>query len=108
MTMSSADFLNEWFEYEPLKASMAASGIIGTFMGPRSPGSAYVMLHHYMGDIDGAFRAWGFQRGGTGAVSMAIAGSAEHFGADIMTEAPVEKVMVKNGKAVGVALENGD
>ena len=106
--MSSADFLDEWFEFEPLKASMSASGIIGTFMGPRSPGSAYVMLHHYMGDIDGAFRAWGFQRGGTGAVSMAIARSAEHFGVDIMTEAPVKKVKVKNGRAVGVTLENGD
>ena len=108
MAMSSADFLDEWFEFEPLKATMAASGITGTLMGPRSPGSAYVMLHHYMGDIDGSFRAWGFQRGGTGAVSMAIARSAQHFGADIMTEAPVEKVIVKNGKAVGVALENGD
>ena len=77
-------------------------------MGPRSPGSAYVMLHHYMGDIDGAFRACGFQRGGTGAVSMAIARSAEHFGADILTEAPVEKVIVKNCRAIGVVLENGD
>ena len=77
-------------------------------MGPRSPGSAYVMLHHYMGDIDGAFRSWGFQRGGTGAVSMAIARSAEHFGVDMMTEASVGKVIVKNGRAVGVALENGD
>ena len=108
MTMGSADFLDEWFEYEPLKATMSASGIIGTFMGPRSPGSAYVMLHHYMGDIDGAYRAWGFQRGGTGALSTAIARSAEHFGADIKTESPVEKVIVKNGCAVGIALENGD
>ena len=108
MTMSSADFLDEWFEFEPLKATMSASGIIGTFMGPRSPGSAYVMLHHYMGDIDGAFRSWGFQRGGTGAVSMAIARSAEHFGAEILTEAAVSKVIVKNGKASGVVMENGD
>ena len=108
MTMSSADFLDEWFEFEPLKATMSASGIIGTFMGPRSPGSAYVMLHHYMGDIDGAFRAWGFQRGGTGAVSMAIARSAEHFGAEILTEAAVNKVIVNNGKASGVVMENGD
>ena len=108
MTMSSADFLDEWFEFEPLKATMSASGIIGTFMGPRSPGSAYVMLHHYMGDIDGAFRAWGFQRGGTGEVSMAIARSAEYFGVDIKTEASVMNVIVKNNKAVGVALENGD
>ena len=79
MTMSSADFLDEWFEFEPLKSTMSASGIIGTFMGPKSPGSAYVMLHHYMGDIDGVFRAWGFQRGGTGAVSMAIALSLIHI-----------------------------
>ncbi len=61
-----------------------------------------------MGDIDGAFRAWGFQKGGTGAVSLAIARSAEYFGAEIMTEAPVEKVIVKDGKASGVYLENGD
>ena len=108
MTMSSADFLDEWFEFEPLKATMSASGIIGTFMGPRSPGSAYVMLHHYMGDIDGSFRAWGFQRGGTGEVSMSIARSAQHFGAEILTEAPVQKVLVKNGRAKGVVMENGD
>ena len=108
MTMSSADFLDEWFEYEPLKATLSASGIIGTFMGPRSPGSAYVMLHHYMGDIDGSFRAWGFQRGGTGAVSMAIARSVEHFGGQIITEAAVIKVITKNGSAIGVALNNGD
>jgi len=108
MTMSSADFLDEWFEYEPLKATMAASGIIGTFMGPKSPGSAYVMLHHYMGEIDGAFRAWGFQRGGTGEVSMAIARAAEYYGATIKTEITVKQVIVKNKKAVGVYLENGD
>ncbi len=108
MTMSSADFLDEWFEFEPLKATMSASGIIGTFMGPRSPGSAYVMLHHYMGDIDGAFRSWGFQRGGTGEISMAIARSAEHFGVEIKTEASVNNVIIKNNKAVGVALDNGD
>ena len=61
-----------------------------------------------MGDIDGAFRAWGFQRGGTGGVSMAIARSAEYFGVEIKTETPVQKVIVKNGKATGVALDNGD
>ena len=64
MTMSSADFLDEWFETEVLKATMSASGIIGTFQGVRSPGTAYVLLHHYMGEIDGAFRAWGFARFG--------------------------------------------
>lgn len=108
MTMSSADYLDEWFEFDPLKATKSASGIIGTFLGPRSPGSAYVLLHHYMGDIDGAFRAWGFQKGGTGAISDAIARSAQSFGATIRTGAGVAQVMVKNGKALGVVLENGE
>jgi phytoene dehydrogenase-like protein len=108
MTMSSADYLDEWFEFDPLKATKSASGIIGTFLGPRSPGSAYVLLHHYMGEIDGAFRAWGFQKGGTGAISEAIAGAARHFGARIRTGAPVERVLVKNGRATGVALTSGE
>src|SRR6516162_5266481 len=79
MTMSSADYLDEWFEFDALKATKSASGIIGTFLGPRSPGSAYVLLHHYMGEIDGAFRAWGFQKGGTGAISDSIASAARAF-----------------------------
>jgi len=108
MTMSSADYLDEWFECDPLKATKSASGIIGTFLGPRSPGTAYVLLHHYMGEIDGAFRAWGFAKGGTGAISNAIASAAREAGVEIRTEAPVTHVIVKNGKAVGVALENGD
>ena len=74
LTMSAADFLDQWFETDALKATMSASGIIGTFLGVRSPGTAYVLLHHYMGEIDGAFRSWGLSRGGTGAVSNAIAG----------------------------------
>jgi phytoene dehydrogenase-like protein len=104
MTMSSADFLDEWFEFDALKATKSASGIIGTFLGPRSPGSAYVLLHHYMGEIDGAFRAWGFQKGGTGGISNAIANAARSFGADIRTDANVERVLTKSGRAVGVAL----
>jgi phytoene dehydrogenase-like protein len=108
MTMSAADFLDEWFETEPLKATMSASGIIGTFLGVRSPGTAYVLLHHYMGEIDGVFRAWGFAKGGTGAVSESIASAARELGAEIRTEASVEQVIVKNGKAVGVALESGE
>ena len=87
MTMSSADYLDEWFEFDALKATKSASGIIGTFLGPRSPGTAYVLLHHYMGEIDGAFRAWGFQKGGTGAISEAIAGAARALGAEIRTDA---------------------
>src|SRR5204862_1266196 len=85
LTMSSADYLEEWFEFEPLKATKSASGIIGTFMGPRSPGSAYVLLHHYMGEIDGAFRAWGFCKGGNGTISQAIARAALKKG-DGLTE----------------------
>jgi phytoene dehydrogenase-like protein len=108
MTMSSADFLDEWFEFGGLKATKSASGIIGTFLGPRSPGSAYVLLHHYMGEIDGAFRAWGFQKGGTGAISNTIASAARAFGAEIRTGAGVERVMVKGGRVTGVALSNGD
>src|SRR5271169_6789524 len=76
MTMSAVDLLDQWFETDVLKATMSASGIIGTFLGVRSPGTAYVLLHHYMGEIDGAFRSWGFARGGTGAISNAIADAA--------------------------------
>ncbi len=95
MTMSSADFLERWFESEPLLGTLSASGIIGTFLGPRSPGTAYVLLHHYMGEIDGNFRAWGFAQGGTGGIANAIANAARSLGVEIRTEAPVEKVMVK-------------
>jgi phytoene dehydrogenase-like protein len=108
MTMSAADFLDQWFETDPLKATMAASGIIGTFQGVRSPGTAYVLLHHYMGEIDGAFRAWGIPKGGTGGVSYAIASSARSFGAEIRTEAPVARILVRNGRATGVGLESGE
>jgi len=108
MTMSSADYLDEWFEFDGLKATKSASGIIGTFLGPRSPGTAYVLLHHYMGEIDGAFRAWGFQKGGTGAISESIAGAAKAFGATIRTDASVLQVIVKNGRATGVALSTGE
>ncbi len=108
MTMSAIDFLDQWFETDVLKATMSASGIIGTFLGVRSPGTAYVLLHHYMGEIDGAFRAWGFARGGTGAISNAIAGAALELGVEIRTKAGISKILVKNGKANGVVLENGD
>jgi phytoene dehydrogenase-like protein len=108
MTMSSADFLDQWFETDVLKATMSASGIIGTFLGIRSPGTAYVLLHHYMGEIDGAFRSWGFSRGGTGAISNAIAGAAREAGVEIRTKAPVGKILVKNGRAAGVVLQSGE
>jgi phytoene dehydrogenase-like protein len=108
MTKSAVDLLDQWFETDVLKATMAASGIIGTFQGVRSPGTAYVLLHHYMGEIDGAFRSWGLPRGGTGAISNAIAAAAAEAGAEIRTATPVARILMKNGKARGVVLENGD
>lgn len=106
-TMSIADFLDEWFETQPLKAIKCTSGIIGTFMGVRSPGSGYVALHHYLGEIDGVRRAWAFPKGGTGGFSQAIARAARAFGAEILENAPVAQVLIKNGEAYGVALEDG-
>src|SRR5687768_6090776 len=108
LTMSSADFLDEWFESEPLKATKSASGIIGTLLGPRSPGMAYVLLHHYMGELDGVFRACGFAKGGNGSVTAAIAGAARAAGAEIRTSAAVAQVLVKHGRARGVVLEGGE
>lgn len=108
MTMSAADFLGEWFESDRLVGPMSVSGIIGTFLGVRSPGTAYVLLHHYMGDLDGAYRAWGLSKGGTGMVSMSIARAAESYGAEIKRESPVLQVLVEGGEARGVVLENGD
>src|SRR4029079_17328643 len=88
LTKSAVDLLDQWFETDVLKATMAASGIIGTFQGVRSPGTAYVLLHHYMGEIDGAFRSWGLPRGGTGAISNAIAAAARAAGAGIRAGGP--------------------
>src|SRR5437870_52458 len=98
MTMSAVDFLDQWFETDVLKATMSASGIIGTFLGVRSPGTAYVLLHHYMGEIDGAFRSWGFARGGTGSISNAIADAAREAGVEIRTDVAVAKILHTNGR----------
>ena len=108
LTMSAVDFLDLWFESETLKSPMSVSGIIGTFLGIRSPGSAYVLLHHYMGEIDGAFRSWGFSRGGTGQVSLACARAAKANGAEIVTESAVDRIRIEGGKATGVVLASGD
>ena len=108
LTMSSAEYLDEWFETEALKATKSASGIIGTLLGPRSPGTAYVLLHHYMGELDGVFRAWGFAKGGNGSVSAAIAASAQAAGAEIRTSAAVSQILIENDRAVGAVLEGGE
>jgi len=107
-TMSAADFLDEYFESEIVKAHFAGSSIIGTALGPRSPGTAYVLLHHYMGDIDNTVGAWGFARGGMGAVSNALGASFTASGGTIRSGAPVAKVLVRGGRAHGVALADGE
>ena len=108
LTTSAADFLDDWFEGTALKGTKCTSGVIGTFLGPRSPGTGYVLLHHYVGELDGVHRAWGFPKGGTGQLAHAIASAARATGVEIRVNAPVAKVLIKHGAAVGVALDNGD
>ncbi len=107
-TMSAADFLDQYFESEIIKAHMAGSSIIGTALGPRSAGTAYVLLHHYMGDIDDTVGAWGFARGGMGAVTTALAQSLQASGGTIRTDASVEKILVRRGRGTGVVLAGGE
>ena len=106
-TMSCADMLEEYFESEIVKAHLSGSSIIGTALGPRSPGSAYVLLHHYMGSIDGAVGAWGFARGGMGAITQALAASFKASGGTVRASAPVEQILVHSGHAAGVVLVGG-
>ncbi|MEZ5777011.1 MAG: NAD(P)/FAD-dependent oxidoreductase [Paracoccaceae bacterium] len=107
-TISIGDFLDEHFESDLIKAHLAGSGIIGTGLGVYSPGTAYVLLHHYMGDVDGAIGAWGFARGGMGAITQALGAALQEAGGEIVTGSGVGKFLVQSGKAVGVVLENGD
>lgn len=108
MTMSAYDFLSEWFETDVLIATIAQVGIIGTMLGIKSPGTAYIILHYYLGEVDGEMSVWASQVGGTGGVSQAIARSAQSFGAEIRCNAAVNQVIVKHEQAIGVVLENGD
>lgn len=107
-TMSCADLLDEYFESEIVKAHMAGSSIIGTALGPRSPGTAYVLLHHYMGSIDGTVGAWGFARGGMGAITQALAAKLRASGGEIRTEAAVERFLTRGGRVRGVVLAGGE
>lgn len=107
-TMSAADFLDEWFEDERVKGALATQAIIGAWCGPMTPGSAYVLMHHWIGEVDGHSGAWGWVKGGMGGVSMAMARAAEVAGATIRTSAPVARVVVNGqGRAVGVELDDG-
>src|SRR5579863_3040753 len=107
-TQSAADFLDEWFESEQVKVTLATDGVIGANGGPRSPGTAYILLHHCMGGVGGKRGLWGFVRGGMGAISEAIAQSARSHGAEIRVNAPVQHILSSGGRVRGVVLENGD
>ena len=107
-TMSISDFLDEYFENDVIKASLAVSGIIGTALGPMSPGTAYVLLHHYMGEVDGSIGAWGYARGGMGAISKALSSSFRAMGGTLLNNSEVEIVNIKGDKVKGVTLKNGD
>jgi len=107
-TMSIAEYLDEYFESGLIKANLAGPGIIGTALGVMSPGTSYVLLHHAMGEVDGSMGAWGFARGGMGSIAKAMAGCFEDHGGELKTDAGVDRIIVKNGRAIGVALENGD
>ena len=109
MTMSIADLLDDWFESPQVKGALAVNGVIGTWAGPCEPGTAYVMAHHSIGDVgDGHLGNWGFQEGGMGGVSSAIEAAARGFGAEIRTNARVARLIITDGKAAGVVLDNGD
>ena len=107
-TMSISDFLDEYFEHPTVKAYQAVASIIGTALGPMSPGTAYVLLHHAMGDVDGNVGAWGFARGGMGSITKALKSSLEAAGGEVRAGSGITKVLVKGGRAYGVVLENGD
>jgi phytoene dehydrogenase-like protein len=107
-TMSIAEFLDEYFETDVIKAALSGGGIQGTALGIYSPGTAYVLLHHAMGDVDGNIGAWGFARGGMGAVAGAIAGAFRSYGGELRSAAGVEQILVRNGNVSGVALSTGE
>jgi phytoene dehydrogenase-like protein len=102
------DMLADYFESDYLRAAFAGQGVIGSFIGPKTPGSVYVMWHHMFGEVNGEQGMWGYVRGGMGRISFAMAASAEAHGAVIRTDTPVAKVLVHNGRAEGVRLVNGE
>jgi phytoene dehydrogenase-like protein len=108
LTGSIADLVERYFESDAMRGLLSVSGVIGTWAGPRSAGTAYVMLHHHIGDTGGQAGAWGFPRGGMGGVSAALAASARSFGAELRTAAPVARIRTRAGQVTGVTLENGE
>ena len=108
LTGSIADLLEGYFESDAMRGLLSVSGVIGTWAGPRSAGTAYVMLHHHVGETEGAAGAWGFPRGGMGGVSGALARAARMFGAQVRTDAEVARIRTKDGRVAGVTLASGE
>jgi phytoene dehydrogenase-like protein len=106
LTQSAYDYLSAWFENDIIKSVLAYYASIGTFAGPRSPGTAYVIMHHLMGEHQGA-GGWGFIRGGMGAITASIARSAQRFGMQVLPDSPVAEVLVTAGRATGVRTTDG-
>jgi phytoene dehydrogenase-like protein len=107
-TASIADLVEARFRSDAMRGVLSVSGVIGTWAGPRSAGTAYVMLHHHVGEVDGHAAAWGFPRGGMGGVTGAMAAAARAFGAEIRTEAPVARIDVRGDRVTGVTLSSGE
>jgi len=107
MTMSIGDYLNEWFESDPIKGDFGYEGAIGNFVGPYQAGSAYVLLHHLFGETNGNIGAWGHPIGGMGAITQAMAASASERGVAIETDAPVDQVLTETNRVTGVVLRDG-
>ena len=108
MTMSVGDLLDEWFETDAIKGGLASTGVVGVWAGPRTPGTAYNLLHHALGELNGVSGLWGHVRGGMGGISEALARSAEAAGATIRTDAGVSSIDVRDGRATGVTLDSGE
>lgn len=107
LSSSATEFLDRWFESDQLKATLATDGIIGAFAAPSTPGTAYVLLHHVMGETFGQKGVWAYVRGGMGEVTQSMARSFQKHGGTIMTNTPVSQIIVENGKAVGAATVDG-
>src|SRR5689334_22272516 len=105
---SAGDYLDGWFESDPIKAVYGFDGIVGNYASPYTPGSAYVLLHHVFGEVNGKKGAWGHAIGGMGAITQAMARSAASRGVDIRVSSPVREVIVEGGRAVGAITESGE
>ena len=108
LTGAARPILDRWFESEQLKVTLATDAVIGVLASPTMPGTAYVLFHHVMGECNGVRGVWGYMRGGMGAISQAIASAAKSHGAEVRVNSPVSRIVVKNGRAAGVVLANGD